>query len=59
LNNKYIISWKEHGGAAIVNAFYDSQENSIKFPAGILDGVYFQVFYLNLQTTLKNGDLSL
>ncbi|XP_023343223.1 neprilysin-2 isoform X2 [Eurytemora carolleeae] len=35
-------SWEEHGGAAIVNAFYDSQENSIKFPAGILDGVYFQ-----------------
>ena len=35
-------SWKKHGGAAIVNAFYNSAENSINFPAGILDGVFFQ-----------------
>jgi len=35
-------SWKTHGGAAIVNAFYSSEENSIQFPAGILDGVFFQ-----------------
>jgi len=35
-------SWKTHGGAAIVNAFYSSSENSIQFPAGILDGVFFQ-----------------
>ena len=35
-------SWKTHGGAAIVNAFYNSAENSINFPAGILDGVFFQ-----------------
>jgi len=34
-------SWKTHGGAAIVNAFYSSSENSIQFPAGILDGVFF------------------
>merc|ERR1712192_170904 len=31
-----------HGGAAIVNAFYNPAENSINFPAGILDGVFFQ-----------------
>jgi membrane metallo-endopeptidase-like protein 1 len=35
-------SWKTHGGAAIVNAFYNPSENSINFPAGILDGVFFQ-----------------
>merc|ERR1712198_128225 len=35
-------SWKTHGGAAIVNAFYNSAENSINFPAGFLDGVFFQ-----------------
>eukprot|EP00092_Neocalanus_flemingeri_P016471 GFUD01017824.1.p1 GENE.GFUD01017824.1~~GFUD01017824.1.p1 ORF type:complete len:761 (-),score=194.29 GFUD01017824.1:231-2513(-) len=34
-------SWKTHGGAAIVNAFYSPEENSIQFPAGILDGVFF------------------
>jgi len=35
-------SWKTHGGAAVVNAFYSSDENSIQFPAGILDGLFFQ-----------------
>jgi len=35
-------SWKTHGGAAIVNAFYSPEENSIQFPAGILEGVFFQ-----------------
>ena len=35
-------SWKTHGGAALVNAYYSSNENSIQFPAGILDGIYFQ-----------------
>eukprot|EP00088_Acartia_fossae_P063834 TRINITY_DN7820_c0_g1_i2.p1 TRINITY_DN7820_c0_g1~~TRINITY_DN7820_c0_g1_i2.p1 ORF type:complete len:771 (+),score=167.12 TRINITY_DN7820_c0_g1_i2:291-2315(+) len=50
--NKYYIktfrdpidkkSWKTHGGAAIVNAFYSPNENSIQFPAGILDGLFFQ-----------------
>ena len=35
-------SWKTHGGAAIVNAFYSPNENSIEFPAGTLDGLYFQ-----------------
>ena len=38
-----VFSWKTHGGAAIVNAFYSPNENSIQFPAGILDGVFFQV----------------
>merc|ERR1712106_277567 len=43
-------SWKTHGGAAIVNAFYSSSENSIQFPAGILDGVFFNAdrpLYMN------------
>ena len=28
--------WKNHGRPAVVNAFYSSIENSIQFPAGIL-----------------------
>ena len=34
-------SWKTHGGAAIANAFYNAEENSMVFPAGILEGVFF------------------
>ena len=26
--------WRTHGGAAVVNAFYNPSENSIQFPAG-------------------------
>ncbi|CAG0881750.1 unnamed protein product [Cyprideis torosa] len=33
--------WISHGRAAVVNAFYSSIENSIQFPAGILQGVFF------------------
>ena len=43
-------SWKTHGGAAIVNAFYSPEENSIQFPAGILGGVFFNAdrpLYMN------------
>jgi predicted metalloendopeptidase len=50
--NKYLVdhlrtpvdkkSWTTHGGAAIVNAFYSAEENSIQFPAGILEGAFFQ-----------------
>ena len=42
--------WRTHGGAAIVNAFYNGDENSIQFPAGILDGVFFKAdrpLYMN------------
>ncbi|XP_076238812.1 M13 family metallopeptidase neprilysin 2 isoform X2 [Calliopsis andreniformis] len=33
--------WLAHGRPAIVNAFYSSIENSIQFPAGILQGAFF------------------
>ncbi|XP_075211266.1 M13 family metallopeptidase neprilysin 2 [Lycorma delicatula] len=33
--------WITHGRPAIVNAFYSSIENSIQFPAGILQGTFF------------------
>ncbi|XP_011494888.1 PREDICTED: membrane metallo-endopeptidase-like 1 isoform X1 [Ceratosolen solmsi marchali] len=33
--------WIAHGRPAIVNAFYSSIENSIQFPAGILQGAFF------------------
>jgi predicted metalloendopeptidase len=33
--------WKRHGQPAVVNAFYPSIENSIQFPAGILQGNFF------------------
>ncbi|XP_022914109.1 neprilysin-2 isoform X2 [Onthophagus taurus] len=33
--------WITHGRPAIVNAFYSAIENSIQFPAGILQGVFF------------------
>ncbi|KAJ9599169.1 hypothetical protein L9F63_010346 [Diploptera punctata] len=33
--------WITHGRPAIVNAYYSSIENSIQFPAGILQGMFF------------------
>jgi len=33
--------WRNHGSAAVVNAYYSPLENSIQFPAGILQGVFF------------------
>merc|ERR1711899_164378 len=33
--------WKRHDQPAIVNAFYSPLENSIQFPAGILQGIFF------------------
>jgi len=33
--------WVRHGQPAIVNAYYSPLENSIQFPAGILQGVFF------------------
>lgn len=33
--------WKRHANPAVVNAFYSSIENSIQFPAGILQGTFF------------------
>ncbi|XP_053650118.2 neprilysin-2 isoform X3 [Cherax quadricarinatus] len=34
--------WRSHGAAAVVNAFYSPLENSIQFPAGILQGTFFE-----------------
>ena len=33
--------WKRHSNPAVVNAFYSALENSIQFPAGILQGIFF------------------
>lgn len=33
--------WVRHGQPAVVNAFYSPLENSIQFPAGILQGIFF------------------
>ena len=33
--------WVRHGRPAVVNAFYSPLDNSIQFPAGILQGVFF------------------
>ena len=47
--------WKRHANPAVVNAFYSSIENSIQFPAGILQVLltfldifnnFFQTIYL-------------
>ena len=35
--------WKRHANPAVVNAFYSSIENSIQFPAGILQVCRFKV----------------
>ncbi|KAG0730217.1 Neprilysin-2 [Chionoecetes opilio] len=34
--------WRNHGAAAVVNAYYSPLENSIQFPAGILQGTFFE-----------------
>ena len=33
--------WIEHQSVALVNAFYNPSTNSMEFPAGILQGVFF------------------
>nr|XP_027200738.1 neprilysin-2-like isoform X2 [Dermatophagoides pteronyssinus] len=33
--------WRKHGKSAVVNAYYNIIENSIEFPAGILQGAFF------------------
>lgn len=44
------VDWRKHARAATVNAFYNSLDNSIEFPAGILQGAFFDKYkpnYLN------------
>ena len=33
--------WVDHSLVALVNAFYNPQINSMEFPAGILQGIFF------------------
>ncbi len=33
--------WVDHSLAALVNAFYNPSINSMEFPAGILQGLFF------------------
>ena len=33
--------WVDHQAVALVNAFYNPDTNSMEFPAGILQGVFF------------------
>ena len=33
--------WIDHQSVALVNAFYNPDTNSMEFPAGILQGVFF------------------
>ena len=33
--------WKKFSEAATINAFYNSLENAVKFPAGILTGIFY------------------
>lgn len=35
------VDWRKHARTATVNAFYNSLDNSIEFPAGILQGEFF------------------
>ena len=44
--------WKRHGAPAVVNAFYSSIENSIQFPAGILQVDNIQQGWINLSITV-------
>ncbi len=34
-------SWLEHASVSVVNAFYTGDANNIEFPAGILQGIFF------------------
>ena len=33
--------WRDHQAVALVNAFYSGSTNAMEFPAGILQGVFF------------------
>ena len=37
--------WKRHANPAVVNAYYSGTENSIQFPAGILQVIFKKWYY--------------
>ena len=39
--------WKRHANPAVVNAYYSGIENSIQFPAGILQVLLTQIYLIN------------
>ena len=44
------LDWKSHQPSAFVNAFYDPSLNAMLFPAGILQGMFFNAhrpMYMN------------
>jgi membrane metallo-endopeptidase-like protein 1 len=49
--------WKRHANPAVVNAFYSSIENSIQFPAGILQVLTRSTFsIIVVQNIVKNAN---
>ena len=38
--------WKRHANPAVVNAYYSGTENSIQFPAGILQVIFKKWYYV-------------
>lgn len=41
--------WKRHANPAVVNAYYSGTENSIQFPAGILQVIFKKWHYVSIR----------
>ena len=50
--------WKRHANPAVVNAYYSGIENSIQFPAGILQVIFEINWYKRTRTSEANGQNS-